>query len=342
MNQNQQTADRPLVSFCLMAFNQEAYIEEAFKSALAQDYSPLEVVVSDDCSRDRTWEILQKVAKEYRDEHKVILHRNETNLGTIRNWEMLCSLAHGELLIKADGDDISLSCRASVLVKEYLVSGAVVLASSYLEIDKNGQSVGEKTLPDGDDSRSIAAIANGVGYCYLGATLAIHRSLYDEFPAVRHTKSSDCAVYEARGLYCRSFYDEKHPLFRAVGKPLVLYRLGSGDTTGGAYRKFMLKGITRSLEARKQILLDLEETARQYLPDAYYQKLHQIYQNYKQHLEYCVSMWGGGTYMDRLRGYRNVGDLGGFFSKARMVGRILLLPPWCADFLFSILRKIKH
>ncbi len=54
--------ERPLVSFVLLAYNQERYVEEAIAGAFAQDYSPLEIILSDDCSTDGTYAIMQRMA----------------------------------------------------------------------------------------------------------------------------------------------------------------------------------------------------------------------------------------------------------------------------------------
>ena len=51
-------SSRPLITFALMAYNQEQLIEEAVAGALAQTYSPLEIILSDDCSTDRTFSIM--------------------------------------------------------------------------------------------------------------------------------------------------------------------------------------------------------------------------------------------------------------------------------------------
>ena len=42
--------ERPLISFVVLAYNQESFIREAIEGALTQTYSPLEIVFSDDCS----------------------------------------------------------------------------------------------------------------------------------------------------------------------------------------------------------------------------------------------------------------------------------------------------
>jgi cellulose synthase/poly-beta-1,6-N-acetylglucosamine synthase-like glycosyltransferase len=45
---------RPLISFCLLTYNQAPFIREAIEAALAQTYSPLEIIISDDFSNDNT------------------------------------------------------------------------------------------------------------------------------------------------------------------------------------------------------------------------------------------------------------------------------------------------
>ena len=56
----------PLVTFALLANNQEDYIREAVQGTFAQAYKPLEITLSDDCSSDRTDQIMQEMAGAYR------------------------------------------------------------------------------------------------------------------------------------------------------------------------------------------------------------------------------------------------------------------------------------
>lgn len=71
----------PLVSFCLMCYNQEKYIGDALKAALSQTYPNLEIIVSDDCSSDASWEVLNNISSEYGGKKKIKLYRNSQNLG---------------------------------------------------------------------------------------------------------------------------------------------------------------------------------------------------------------------------------------------------------------------
>jgi glycosyltransferase involved in cell wall biosynthesis len=88
--------DRPLVTFALIAYNQEEYIREAVESALAQDYSPLEIIISDDCSKDNTFNIIQEVTSLYKGNHKVVINRNPENIGIGSHINKLNILAKGK------------------------------------------------------------------------------------------------------------------------------------------------------------------------------------------------------------------------------------------------------
>ncbi len=59
-------AKQPLVSFCVLCYNQKQYIREGVKAALAQTYSPLEVIVSDDGSTDGSFEEIRSSRSENR------------------------------------------------------------------------------------------------------------------------------------------------------------------------------------------------------------------------------------------------------------------------------------
>ena len=51
----------PLVSFCILTYNQEKFIEDAIKGALSQEYDNLEIIISDDGSTDRTYDIAKNL-----------------------------------------------------------------------------------------------------------------------------------------------------------------------------------------------------------------------------------------------------------------------------------------
>jgi glycosyltransferase involved in cell wall biosynthesis len=109
-----ESSQKPLLTFAVAGFNQEAFVEEAVKGAFSQTYSPLELILSDDCSQDRTFEIMREMAAVYRGPHRVILNRNPARRSIGGHINRIVELSKGELIITAAGDDISLPERAQV------------------------------------------------------------------------------------------------------------------------------------------------------------------------------------------------------------------------------------
>ncbi len=131
---------RPLVTFYVMTYNQARFIRQAVEAALAQTYSPLQIVLSDDCSTDGTFEIIQDAVKGYSGPHVVVLNRNDRNLGISDHVNRIIELATGELIIAADGDDVSSPVRAERCVDVWLRNGRpAALYSAVSCIDADGR-----------------------------------------------------------------------------------------------------------------------------------------------------------------------------------------------------------
>ncbi len=123
--------NKPLVSYVVTTYNIEKYIEESIRCAFEQTYSPLEIILSDDCSTDCTFEIMERMAKEYSGPHKIVLNRNEENLGITKHMNRAyLELTTGEIIVAAHGDDLSRSDRTEKSV-EYLENHPEVTAVSF-------------------------------------------------------------------------------------------------------------------------------------------------------------------------------------------------------------------
>ncbi len=129
---------RPLVTFALFAYNQERFIGAAVTGVLAQTYAPLEIILSDDCSSDGTFRIMQSLVDAYRGPHRVRLLRAAANQGIGAHVNKVVGEASGELIVVAAGDDISLPHRTETLVNRWLAGGrrAHSLYSSSIVIDE--------------------------------------------------------------------------------------------------------------------------------------------------------------------------------------------------------------
>jgi glycosyltransferase involved in cell wall biosynthesis len=110
-------ASRPLVSMLLIAFNQAGVIADAIAGALAQTYSPLEILISDDCSSDDTWAVIEAAVSGYSGPHRIVLNRNERTAGISAHLSQLAAMSKGALLVVTAGDDVSAPARCTRLVE---------------------------------------------------------------------------------------------------------------------------------------------------------------------------------------------------------------------------------
>ena len=100
--------NEPLVSICIPTYNGAQFIEEAMSSAIAQTYSNLEIVVSDDASKDNTIAIIET----FRQKTKIpiCIYNHQPN-GIGANWNYSVKKAKGEYIKFLFQDDILLpSC----------------------------------------------------------------------------------------------------------------------------------------------------------------------------------------------------------------------------------------
>ncbi|MEX3635276.1 glycosyltransferase family 2 protein [Paraburkholderia sp. BR14320] len=140
--------DRPLVSMLVVAYNQAEQIGDAVRSALAQTYEPLEIIVSDDASSDATYAAIEAAIAGYSGPHRVIARRNTVNQGISAHLSQLAQLAQGELLFVAAGDDMSAPERCERVVDCWLTHGRRpdLIATDLADMDETGH-VHERVSP---------------------------------------------------------------------------------------------------------------------------------------------------------------------------------------------------
>jgi glycosyltransferase involved in cell wall biosynthesis len=140
-------------SVILLTYNQEAFVAEALQSLLDQDYDELEIVVSDDASIDKTWDVVLTVARSYTGPKKIILNRNTRNIGIGAHYAKAFSLTTGSVLFSAAGDDVSLPSRCSVTLAAWLNAGMVpdLVATDALDMTLSGEVLDVKKMDDVQD-----------------------------------------------------------------------------------------------------------------------------------------------------------------------------------------------
>jgi glycosyltransferase involved in cell wall biosynthesis len=99
---------KPLISIGITSYNSEDTIARALYSAIKQDWENKEIIVVDDHSRDKTAEVVERIANI---ERNVLIYRNPKNMGCAASRNRIVDIAQGEFVAFFDDDDISLPSR---------------------------------------------------------------------------------------------------------------------------------------------------------------------------------------------------------------------------------------
>lgn len=152
---------RPDISVIMSVYNGETYLEEAIESVINQTFQNWELIVINDCSTDRTAEILESFA--LRDE-RIKVHTNEVNLKLPSSLNKAISLSCGKYIARMDADDICLPDRLEKQYKFMEERKDVALSSCRFMTVKNGvyASGGAGGRCDFEAIKSMLLVANPI------------------------------------------------------------------------------------------------------------------------------------------------------------------------------------
>ena len=94
---------KSLVSICVITYNQENYIRETLDSIISQKTSfPIEIIIGDDCSTDKTKKILMEFCEKY---SNISYVSHKQNKGIVENLLSILQIAKGKYIAISGGDD---------------------------------------------------------------------------------------------------------------------------------------------------------------------------------------------------------------------------------------------
>lgn len=115
--------NRGLFSIVIPSYYHEKYIVDCLDSIISQTYKRIEVVMIDDASRDRTFEL----AISWREQHKdcferFVIIKNDTNIGVVKTVNRALEESKGEYIIRLASDDCLLPNVIEDIVEEFNIN----------------------------------------------------------------------------------------------------------------------------------------------------------------------------------------------------------------------------
>lgn len=201
------------ISVIMGIYNCGATLPESIDSILAQTETDWELILCDDGSKDDTY----AVAKAYQEKHpeKIVLLKNEQNLGLHATLNRCLEVAQGEYIARMDGDDISLSERFREQ-RQYLDENAdcALVGTDFWFFDKNGVW-GESRFIFQPDLEEIFR-----NQSFMHPTVMLRRSAVDAVGGYTVSKLTRRA--EDYDLWCKLY--ERGFIGRNLPQKLLYYR----------------------------------------------------------------------------------------------------------------------
>jgi glycosyltransferase involved in cell wall biosynthesis len=265
--------DRPLLSFFVGCYNQEGFIREAIQGALDQTYSPLEVIICDDCSTDRTFDIAREMAAAYQGPHTIRLNRNEKNLGICGNVNRWMELARGELVFAAAGDDVSIPSRVQVTYDawEQFDRRPTSICSSYTTISGDGTVLGPGGFRGDPNDKRPLKLLEGDLCNYLatrepavcGCSHAWTPSLFKYFGPLKSDLEDTVLSFRSHAIGQILYIQEPLVKYRRHGANVSFFA-GGDDSTSFAHREKRLRWVDeQTVRAYENMLGDIDVLQRE-------------------------------------------------------------------------------
>ena len=132
--------NNPLVSIIMPAYNVEKYISDSINSVINQTYQNWELIVIDDCSSDRTRDIVKKFTLKDNRIKSIFTKQNSGKPAIAKNYAY--DIVTGDFIAFLDSDDLWLKDKLEKQIR--VLNGSdfkLCYAGGYL-IDENGNEIG--------------------------------------------------------------------------------------------------------------------------------------------------------------------------------------------------------
>jgi len=134
--------NNPEISVIMSVYNGEAHLRESIESILNQTFKNFEFIIIDDASIDSSLQIIQSYQA---NDNRIILVRNEKNLGLTKSLNKALTIAKGKFVARQDADDLSLDTRLEKQYKLFIENPDIILISSSASImDSKGNEIHPK------------------------------------------------------------------------------------------------------------------------------------------------------------------------------------------------------
>jgi len=202
---------KPFISIVICTYNGERYLREQLNSLLWQTYSNYEILAVDDCSTDRSFDILM----EYSKKAPLKAYQNEQNKGLNANFQEAITKATGDYIAICDQDDIWEPNKLETMIQH--LDGSLLYYHDSAIMDKDGKFLSKKQSERFNLLSNPSALSFIPLNCVTGHACMFEKRMFD-FPLLPFPKH----IYYDNWL---GFIAATNGKIKYIDECLVRYRL---------------------------------------------------------------------------------------------------------------------
>lgn len=210
--------DFGLISVIMAAYNAEKTIEQAINSVLRQTYMNFEILVVNDCSKDRTAELVKRIAATDR---RVRLISNVKNSGVSYTRKHGLEEAKGAWIAILDSDDAWAPEKLEKQIALQMKMNADLLFTGSAFMDSNGQPIDWYLHAPAEVTYRQLLKQNVLS----NSSALVRKALYAKYYAVGDGMHEDFAIW-------LSILKEEGRKAYGVDEPLLIYRIAKSSKSG--------------------------------------------------------------------------------------------------------------
>ena len=126
------------VDILMATYNGEKYLKEQLESILNQTYTNIRLLINDDCSTDKTIEILKEYEQK---DNRIYVQYNKENLGSIKNFENILSRVENKYFMLADQDDVWMPQKVEKSLDKITKENADLVFTDLEAVDENLKTI---------------------------------------------------------------------------------------------------------------------------------------------------------------------------------------------------------
>lgn len=239
------TADKPLVSVIIPAYNVEQYIFSSIQSVRNQKYGNIEIILIDDGSTDRTGQIMDEAAKDD-DRIRVFHHKSCKGVSNGRNEGV--ELSKGKYIAFVDSDDIVSADYIIAMTEHAEKSDCDIVCCDYIYFQDSNPSFSTVGRGFEEEYSGAEAIRAVYQVKHHGFNWTVWAKLYraDLFRK-RNIQYPDGCIHEDMAVTYRLIYSADRVLY--LDRALYGYRKRQGSIMNSTFDRKRLILLTFSRQA---------------------------------------------------------------------------------------------